>query len=211
MEEIKESEDSADNKIISNSTLPSEGSPSGLARDIKPGLNSSNKNHKNSKEEIPEDMFMCSVRPAQEICLSIQIALASSQNNFMKLDALLDSGTNTIFIDKAWAEKHKVPLTPLQNPIPVYNVDGTWNSAGSIIHAAELIVEFQGHHEKIMAEVTDLGKNTFILRFSWLKHHNPDIDWIKGMVKMTHCLQHCHMLQLKSVFLASLKKEEHEI
>ena len=113
MEEIKESEDSADNKIISNSTLPSERSPSGLARDIKPGLNSSNKNHKNSKEEIPEDMFMCSVRPAQEICLSIQIALASSQNNFMKLDALLDSGTNTIFIDKAWAEKHKVPLTPL--------------------------------------------------------------------------------------------------
>ena len=65
VEEIKESEDSADNKIISNSTLPSEGSPSGLARDIKPGLNSSTKNNKNiTKEEIPEDTFVCSVRPA---------------------------------------------------------------------------------------------------------------------------------------------------
>ena len=41
VEEIKESKDSADNKIISNSILLSEGSPSGLARDIKPGLNSS--------------------------------------------------------------------------------------------------------------------------------------------------------------------------
>ena len=65
MEEIEESEDSADNRIISNSTLPSEGSPSGLARDVKPGLNSSTKNNKNiMKEEIPEDTFVHSVRPA---------------------------------------------------------------------------------------------------------------------------------------------------
>ena len=97
-------------------------------------------------------------------------------------------GANAIFIDKAWAKKHNVPLMPLCNPIPVYNIDRTWNSAGSITHTAELIVKFQGHHEKIMAEVTDLGKNMFILGFSWLKHHNPDIDWMKGMVKMTHCL-----------------------
>ena len=63
MEEIKESEDSTDNKSISNSILPSEGFPSGLARDIKPGLNSSNKNNKNiTKEEIPEDVFVCSIR-----------------------------------------------------------------------------------------------------------------------------------------------------
>ena len=66
MEEIKGSEHSADNnKIISNTTLLSEGSPSGLARDVKPGLNSFNKNNKNiMKEEIPEDAFMCSIRPA---------------------------------------------------------------------------------------------------------------------------------------------------
>ena len=114
MEENEESKDSVDNKIISNSTLPSEGSPSGLARNVKPGLNSSNKNHKNiMKEEIPEDMFVCSMRPAREICLFIQIAPASSQNNFTKLHALLDSGANTIFIDKTWAEKHKVLLMPL--------------------------------------------------------------------------------------------------
>ena len=64
MEEIKESEDSADNKNISNTILPSEGSPSGLARDIKPGLNFSNKNNKNTTEEIPEDTFVHSIRPA---------------------------------------------------------------------------------------------------------------------------------------------------
>ena len=102
-------------------------------------------------------------------------------------------------------------LMPLCNPIPVYNVDGTRNSAGSITHAVELIVELQGHCEKITAEVMDLGKNTFILGFSWLKCHNPDIDWTKGMVKMTHCPQHHHMLQPKLAFLASLKREEYDI
>ena len=65
------------------------------------------------KEEILEDAFVCSIRPAQEICLSIQITPASSWNNFTKLDVLLDSGANTIFIDKTWAEKYKVPLMPL--------------------------------------------------------------------------------------------------
>ena len=105
----------------------------------------------------------------------------------MKLDTLLDLGTKTIFIDKTQAKKYKVLLMPLHSPIPVYNIDGTWNSTGSITHAVELIVEFQGHCEKIMAKVTDLGKNTFILEFSWLKCHNPDIDWTNGMVKMTCC------------------------
>ena len=102
-------------------------------------------------------------------------------------DALLDSGANTIFIDKTWAETHKVPLIPLRNPIPVYNVDGTRNSTRSITHSAELVVEFQGHREKVTAEVTDLGKNPFILGFSWLQYHNLEIDWSKGMVKMTCC------------------------
>ena len=118
MEEIEESNDSMDNKNISNTILPSEGSPSGLTRDVKPGLNSSDTNNKNTTEEISEDTFVHSIRPTQEICLSIQIAPASSQNDFIKLDALLDLGANAIFIDKTWAEKHKVSLMPLWNHTP---------------------------------------------------------------------------------------------
>ena len=117
---------------------------------------------------------MRSVRPAREINLSIRIAPFTQRQNFTQTDALLDSGANTIFINKTWAETHKVPLIPLRNPIPVYNVDRTRNSAGSITHSAELVVEFQEHCEKVTAEVTDLGKNPFILGFSWL--HNPEID-----------------------------------
>ena len=86
----------------------------------------------------------------------------------------------------------------------MYKVDGTWNSAGSITNTVELIVKFQGHHEKIMAEVTDLEKNSFILGFSWLKHHNPDIiNWSKGTVKND-------MLPMTKPSLELVPKEYHK-
>ena len=91
-----------------------------------------------------------------------------------------------------------------------YNVDRTHNSAGSITHSVELVVEFQGHREKVTAEVTNLGKNPFILGFSWLQRHNPEIDWTKGTVKMTQCPRHCHMLQDKSTFIQVMKEEEYD-
>ena len=74
----------------------------------------------------------------------------------------------------------------------------------------ELVVEFQGHHEKATAEVTDMGKNPFILGFSWLQRHNPEIDWMKGTVKMTCCPCHCHMLQDKSTFIQVMEEEEYD-
>ena len=78
------------------------------------------------------------------------------------------------------------------------------------MHSAELVVEFQGHCEKVTAEVTHLGKNPFILGFSWLQRHNPEIDWSKGMVKMTCCPWHCHMLQDKSAFIQEVEEEEYD-
>ena len=105
VEEVEGSEDSAVTK--SNSNSPSEGSPSGLGRDVKPVLNSSN------KKEIPDDAYVRSVRPAREINLSIRIAPFTQRQNFTETEALLDLGANTIFIDKTWAETHEVPLIPL--------------------------------------------------------------------------------------------------
>jgi len=79
------------------------------------------------------------------------------------------------------------------------------------MHAVDLMIEYQGHHEKVIAEVTDLGKNALILRFTWLKYHNPEIDWIKGSVKMTHFPRHYHALQDKPIFIWMIEKEEENI
>ena len=92
----------------------------------------------------------------------------------------------------------------------MFNVDGTKNSAGNITHLADIIIDYQGHHEKVTAEVMDLGKNQMILGYTWLKKHNPNIDWTNREVKMTRCPHSCYLLQEKSIFLQTLEKEEVE-
>ena len=140
--------------------------------------------------------------------MTIEISPSRHTQCFMKTKALLDSGANTIYIDKAYAQKTKLPLTPLSNPVPVNNIDGTRNAAGSITHCAEIIIQFQEHRKKVTAEVTDLGKNQMILGYTWLSHHNSEIDWTTGMVKMTRCPWTCHTLKEKSPFTQQIESEE---
>ena len=99
-------------------------------------------------------------------------------------------------------------LEVLTNPIRVFNVDGSRNSAGDITHAVNLTVDFLGHREELRTEVTNLGKNSLILGYTWLKKHNPSVDWEKGMVKFHRCPRSCLMLQDHTQRLASLDGEE---
>ena len=77
-------------------------------------------------------------------------------------------------------------------------MDGTRNLAGDITHCAEIIIDFQGHREKVVTEITDLSRHQMILGYTWLKHHNPNIDWETGQVRMTRYPWTCRVLQGKS-------------
>ena len=57
----------------------------------------------------------------------------------------------------------------------MFNVDSTKNSARNITHSADISIDYQGHHEKVTAEIMDLGKNQVILGYMWLKKYNLDI------------------------------------
>ena len=146
---------------------------------------------------IPDNARICSLNLC-EITLPIEIAPLRHRNHLMHTKALLDSGANTIYIDRSYAQKIRLPLTPLPNPLPVYNVDRTRNAAGDMTHCAEIIIQFPGHREKVIAEVTDLGRNQMILGYMWLRHHNPEIDWTSGKVRMTRCPWTCQTLKGKS-------------
>ena len=173
-------------------------------------LDSSFQTHNKIEEEIPEETRRTrSIKSDKEIVLKIEIFL-KGKKPFISAEALLDSGANIIFIDRRWARDKNIPLILLQNPIPVFNVDGTKNSARNITHLANIIIDYQGHCEKVTAKVTDLGKNQVILGYTWLKKHNPDIDWTNGEVKMTRCPRSCYLLQEKSIFLQTLEKKEVE-
>jgi len=50
---------------------------------------------------------------------------------------------------------------------------------------------FKGHIERVRINVYSLGKTEVILGMPWLAAYNPEIDWKKGEVKMTHCPPIC--------------------
>ena len=138
----------------------------------------------------------------------MDVGIASKSREFQIIPALLDSGANATFIDKAVAERLGLMLEALANPIHVFNVDGSHNLAGDVTHTVKLTVDFLGHREELCAEVTNLRKNSLILGYMWLKKHNPLIDWEKGTVRFNRCPHSCLMLQDRAQCLASLDEED---
>jgi hypothetical protein len=54
-------------------------------------------------------------------------------------------------------------------------------------------MSYQGHQERAVFEVCNLGKASLIIGYMWLCKHNPDINWETGKVQITHCPKECNM------------------
>jgi len=101
------------------------------------------------------------------------------------MEAMVDTGATGDFIDQDFVTQAKLPTRKLSQPIPVYNVDGTFNEAGSIRKVVNMIMTYDRHSERILLAVTRLGKQSMILGFTWLDKHNPEINFCARSVKMT--------------------------
>ena len=167
-------------------------------RGINPVLHSINKTQKqvlfpSIADQIPENIYTRQINQDRE--LFMDVGVASKSHEFQIIPALLDSGANTTFIDKAVAERLGLMLEALANPIHIFNVDSSRNSAGDVTYTVNITVDLLRHREELCAEVTNLRKNSLILGYMWLKKHNPSIDWEKGLVKFNQCPHSCLMLQ----------------
>ena len=105
--------------------------------------------------------------------------------------ALLDSGSTGKCIDRNYAKSCQFNLIKLTQQIPVYNVDGTPNEAGSITEVVSLILHHKNHSEQTTFCITNLGKQKLILGHSWLRQHNLEINWAQGEIKMSRCPPCC--------------------
>ena len=114
-------------------------------------------------------------------------ALSTDTQQTWSVVALLDSGATGLFLDTNYVKQHQLTTRPLSHPIPVYNIDGMLNEAGSIRSVVDLVLRYQTHSERAVFAVTSLGRQDIILGFSWLRDHNPEIGWAKGKVSMSHC------------------------
>jgi hypothetical protein len=97
--------------------------------------------------------------------------------------ALVDSGAGGNFIDATFARLMKMDTVPLEQPLKVYNVDGTRNKIGTISEKVVVTLKTQGRHTRTELLVTRLGRKKVILGYPWLVKLNPDIDWRKGTLR----------------------------
>ena len=112
--------------------------------------------------------------------LFIEITLEGKQN--IETLALIDSGAGGKFINQNFSRKEKFEMKDLENPLVVYNINGTLNKMGTIRKYVNLPMIINGRKTTERLLITGLGKLRIILGFPWLNKQNPVIDWKLGMV-----------------------------
>jgi hypothetical protein len=140
--------------------------------------------------QSPWPCLIRSIHPSRSLVVKLQLQTLNNMQ-VLSTSALVDCGATGEFIDSNFVQKHKLQAHTLDKPIPVYNVDGSRNEGGSIREQVELIVRLGDHSERVTFLVCSLGKTDMILGFTWLQHHNPDINWTSGAVHMTRCPPEC--------------------
>ena len=70
----------------------------------------------------------------------------------------------------------------LEQPIRARNMDGTDNKQGTIQFYTDLNIRISDQTFLERFYITRLGNQKVILGLPWLRKHNPEIDWEKGMV-----------------------------
>jgi hypothetical protein len=81
--------------------------------------------------------------------------------------ALLDSGATENFMNQKYAEWLHLPIKQLENPRPLYNVDGTENRAGALQYYTDLSCQTGTQQTKLRFFLSDLGDHKIILGYPW--------------------------------------------
>ena len=112
--------------------------------------------------------------------------------------ALLDTGATHNFLDLRTVIRLGIGTKKLEKPRTVSNVDGTKNKAGLISKYAEITISLGTKKKKLPFYVTNLGKDRIILRMTWFKNLQPQINWENGTLAETLSLQTKGALTCKS-------------
>ena len=148
---------------------------------------------KEPKEGVrDEKVFIRSLKMEREVFLNVTITTMDTHDS-ITVKALLDSRATRMFINQEFVHKNGLKTQVLSYPIKVYNIDGTLNQGGWITEEITLMMSHQGHKEKAIFEVCNLGKAMLIVGHPWLRKHNPEINWQTGEVKLTHCPSECNV------------------
>ena len=106
------------------------------------------------------------------------------RNRSASIAAMVDCGATALFISRKFIKDNKVRTHLLSHEVPLYNINGSKNQAGSISRFARLrrqVGDTERWHQFL---VTDLGPEDVVLGLPWLRTVNPKIDWVGGEMEI---------------------------
>jgi len=137
-----------------------------------------------------EEVRKVEMKTLREVTVKIGLERIDTQERIM-VEVLLDSRATGLVMSSEFAKRQGFKLKKLERPMQVRNVDGSFNKEGPIEHMVEVNIYFKGHRERTEIDVIGKQKWTVILGMLWLAHHNPEIDWRMGEVRITRCPEEC--------------------
>src|SRR5882762_2853057 len=144
-----------------------------------------------TKALYPHDEFV-QLSFVESITLPVELQTCGG-NHSIEAKVLVDSGATTNFIHQDLVKRHQILMERLPQDIVVRNVDNTKNSLGSICHKVYLTMKVNGHREVTRFLVTNIGTDDIILGHTWLRKHNPAINWRKSLLQFTQCPPSCSL------------------
>ncbi|CUA73094.1 Transposon Ty3-G Gag-Pol polyprotein [Rhizoctonia solani] len=118
--------------------------------------------------------------------------------------ALLDSGATSCFIHPSLVYTFCLPSIAHKVPKKVRVIDGR-EMTSEITHYTRFCMNIEGHLEEIKCHIAEIGNHQVVLGTSWLKTHNPLINWDKYTLVFNseHCSKNClenpNVLKLHSI------------
>jgi len=126
----------------------------------------------------------------REVTVKIRLKRIDTQEG-ITVEALLDSRATGLVMSSEFARKQGFKLKKLERLMYIRNVDRSLNKEGPIEYMVEVNIYYQGHRERLEIDVIKEQKWIVILGMPWLAHHNIEINWRTGEVKIMRCPEEC--------------------
>src|SRR5690606_10160201 len=121
------------------------------------------------------------------------IALNCKLNDSIDAVVMIDSGASTQFIDLDYCTAKGIDLHRKEMPGYVTTIDGRPVGKDDIEFEAFIDLTIDNHKETVTFSVIELTKYPLLLGKSWLKLHNPHIDWASNNIHFNseYCETNC--------------------
>jgi len=137
------------------------------------------------ERQLPKELSTNALNTCE---MSLVLAMEPGMTNTSKhysVNVLLDYRATGSFIDYDFICLKGINTQTISCPIPVFNVDGSPNKASQTLKVVDIVFYYLTYSEQILLAISSLGKQKLILGYTWLKDHNPKVNWEKGEVYMT--------------------------